>query len=151
VLLVVVLDAGLVVTVLAGLGFAVLPAGCFSEAFVGGRDGACVVAGLALLLVVARCAAVAGILVLTVRVCAAFMFVVPAAGTVALFPVRVVTALVPGFTDVVAAGVPVGLVVFVVATQGVVAAVFWVADFFLNSEPKLEIAEEALEIALFAF
>ena len=43
-----------------------------------------------------------------------------------------------------------GLAVLV-TTHGVVAAGFWGADFFLNNECKLEIAEEALEMALFAF
>ena len=94
-LLVVVLDAGLVVTALAGLGLAVLLAGCFSAALVTGRESGCVVAGLALLLVAARWAAVAGTLGLTVRAA------LPAGGTVDLFAVGVVTALVPEFTAVV--------------------------------------------------
>ena len=125
--------------------------GCFSEAFVRGRDTGGFAAGFALVPVAVGWAAFAGMPGLTVRICGVFMLAVPGAGTMVPLAVRVVTALAVGFTDVVPAGVAMGLAVLVVAMQGVVAAVFWDADFFLNSAPKLEIAEAALEIALLAF
>lgn len=60
--------------------------------------------------------------------------------------VRVTAGLAVGFTTGFEAA-------FVIATHGVVAAAFAVfvgADFFLNIDPRFEIAELAFEIALLA-